>query len=446
MIEEVKLQSESITQMTATSIAAAVDFNDYIGLNDALEATYINTNIEYLVIHDINNKLYYSRYLNNAKNYNYDSELSKEMSENGRVFLSYSPILVNGKKVGELFIGYSLTKQKLEILKVRQSIIIIGLILILISIIATYLISAYFVQPLSDMSKVFNEISNEDLSKRVKIETEDEIGELAASFNLMLDKLEKANIETKSLNTSLESNNNKLYELNATKDKFFSIIAHDLRNPLGSFREITKLLYDEYSSFEENEKLDLIKMMKDSSNQVFNLLENLLEWSQTQKGKIQFNPTENDLKALIEYSTQLLKLTASKKQISLVNKVPEKISIFADAALLNTILRNLISNAIKFSPMLAKVEIGLSDNPPSGFAQLYVRDSGLGMSKEVLDRLFRIDENIITIGTNGEKGTGLGLILCKEFTEKNGGTIWVESEEGKGSIFYITIPLFYKNY
>ncbi len=272
MIDEVKLQSESVTQMTATSIAAAVDFNDQIGLNDALEATYINTNIEYLVIHDINKTLYYSRFLNNAIKYKYDSKSSKEMSENGRVFLSYSPILINGKKVGDIYIGYSLAKQKLEIASIRQSIIIIGFILILISLIATYLISTYFVKPLSDMSKVFNEISNDDLSKRAKIDTEDEIGELAGSFNVMLDKLEKASIETKLLNTSLESKNIKLYELNATKDKFFSIIAHDLRNPLGSFREITKLLYDEYSSFDENEKKNLLKMMKDSSNQVFNLL------------------------------------------------------------------------------------------------------------------------------------------------------------------------------
>ena len=441
LIYEVKLQSKIITQMTATSIAAAVDFNDYIALNEELEATYINTNIEYLVIHDKNNKVYYSRYMNNAKNYDYESILSQKMSNNGKVFLSYSPILVNGKKVGDLYIGYSFAEQKIEIIKIRQSIIFLGLFIILLGTIATFFISTYFVKPLSNMSKVFNEISNEDLSKRVYVENEDEIGELAKSFNLMVDKLEKASNDMKSLNVSLESKNKKLYELNATKDKFFSIIAHDLKNPLGSFREITKMLYDEYGSFDENEKLELLKLIKESSNQVYNLLENLLEWSQTQKGKIKYNPTDNDIRAIVDFSLQLHKLTADNKQITIINNIPENVSIFADASLLNTILRNLISNAIKFTPINGIVEIGLSNNPPDGFLLIYVKDTGIGMTKDIIDKLFRIDENIISFGTNGEKGTGLGLLLSKEFTEKNGGKIWVESKEGKGSTFYFTVPV-----
>jgi len=440
LINEVKLQSKIITQMTATSIAAAVDFNDFIGLNEALEATYINTNIEYLVIHDINSNVYYSRFLNIAKDYNYESKLSQEMSDNGMLFLSYSPIFINEKKVGEIFIGYSFAEKKSEIVKIRQTLILIGFIVIIIGIVFAYIISSYFVKPLSNMSKVFHEISNDDLSKRVKIVTNDEIGELAISFNLMVDKLEKASKDMKSLNSSLESKNKKLYELNATKDKLFSIIAHDLKNPLGSFREITKMLYDDYDSFEETEMKELLRMMKDSSHQVFNLLENLLEWSQTQRGNLQFNPTDIDLKAIVELSIQLHKLTADKKQISIINNSPENKSIFADATLLNTILRNLISNAIKFSPTNGKVEIGLSNNPPEGYIKIYVKDTGIGMSKDILDKLFKIDENIIAIGTNGEKGTGLGLLLSKEFAEKNGGKIWVESEEGKGSTFYFTIP------
>ena len=229
-----------------------------------------------------------------------------------------------------------------------------------------------------------------------------------------------------------------LADLNATKDKFFSIIAHDLINPLGNFKEVTKVLYDEFDKFSSQEKFNFIGMMRDSSDHVYSLLDNLLEWSRTQRGTIKFNPIDFDLNFIVSETIEVLSLSANTKKIALINNIPKNFIIKADPNMLRTVIRNLISNSIKFSNQNAKITI--NSDVSDTHIKIIVSDSGSGMDEATMAKLFKIDEHITTPGTNQEKGTGLGLILSKEFVEKHNGSIQVKSELGKGSTFIIELP------
>ena len=245
--------------------------------------------------------------------------------------------------------------------------------------------------------------------------------------------------ERKKAEADLKASEESLKKLNATKDKFFSIIAHDLRNPLGNFVSVLSYLYEFYNVLSEEEKIEYISNTKDSASGILSLLENLLEWSRSQRGMITINPNEFCIRMIANNTISILKLSADEKNIRLENNIPEPTMINTDANLVSTIIRNLTSNAIKFTPIGGSIELGIKMTKDPNLT-VFVKDSGVGMSKETIDKLFRIDESITTKGTSGEKGTGLGLILCKEFVEKLGGNIWVESELGKGTTFYFTLP------
>ncbi|MEJ5285687.1 MAG: hypothetical protein CH6_3279 [Candidatus Kapaibacterium sp.] len=243
----------------------------------------------------------------------------------------------------------------------------------------------------------------------------------------------------KKAEAELRESEQKLRELNATKDKFFSIIAHDLKNPIGAFKNVLELLYQNFNDFSKEEILEFIEPLRESSAQLFALLENLLFWARSQTGRIQIEPIEFDLCDLIRQNISLLKLQAENKQITIESDLPERILVNADINTITTVLRNLISNAIKFTRSGGKIVV--SAKVVDGYAEVCVEDNGIGMSKETMEKLFRIDVHHTSLGTANEKGTGLGLIVCKEFVEANKGKIWVESEEGKGSKFYFTVPL-----
>ena len=254
-------------------------------------------------------------------------------------------------------------------------------------------------------------------------------------------KTRKDNILLKEQNLIISEKEKLVNEINAAKDKFFTIIAHDLRNPLGSFKVVTNLMYEKYNYFEENERLEYLKLLNDSSNNIYTLLENLLEWSGSQSRNINFNPKEIDLKIISENTIKLLKTSSDNKKISIDNKISDSLVIWADPYFITTVIRNLISNAIKYTAEAGNIEIGANVKTSDGYIEIYVKDSGVGMDSETINKLFRIDIHVSTLGTSSEIGTGLGLILCKEFVERHNGKIRVESEVGKGSTFYFTLPL-----
>jgi signal transduction histidine kinase len=256
-------------------------------------------------------------------------------------------------------------------------------------------------------------------------------------FYLYVQK-QRSNKRLQAANERVQQQNVQLQELNATKDKFFSIISHDLKGPLNSLTSFSGLLINHTDSLSKDEIKMLAKDLDKSLKNLFALLENLLEWSRSQTGNIEFNPESFDLTALLQQNKELLTAQAQNKNIGIQVNTSTPYYVNAHKHSVNTVIRNLLSNAIKFTPAGGTITLEAKEN--KGQLLVSVKDTGVGMPKEVLQKLFRIDTKHSTKGTADEKGTGLGLILCKEFIEKNGGTIWVESEVGKGSEFLFTLP------
>jgi PAS domain S-box-containing protein len=237
----------------------------------------------------------------------------------------------------------------------------------------------------------------------------------------------------------IEHQNAELQKTNAEKDKFFSIIAHDLRSPFNGFLGITQLMAEELPSLSMAEIQNIAKLMHKSASNIYRLLNNLLEWSQIQQGAILFNPKVIQLKVMVsECIGEILELSKSK-EIEIETNIHDGLIVFADENMLKSILRNLLSNAIKFTPRGGKINFAAKICGNKS-VEISIRDTGIGMSQILLDNLFRLDVQTSRKGTDGEPSSGLGLLLCKEFAEKNSGKLSVESEEGNGSTFYFTLP------
>jgi signal transduction histidine kinase/Tfp pilus assembly protein PilF len=251
-------------------------------------------------------------------------------------------------------------------------------------------------------------------------------------------------LEVDQSNKLLKDSEENLKILNATKDKFFSIIAHDLRNPFNALHGLTQHLFTNYDDFDSEDIKQSLELIYHSSDDLLELLENLLHWSRTQRGKMPFTPKEINLSDMVNKIFSLLKVNADKKDINLINETDKDNLVFADYDMLAAIFRNLISNAIKFSYNNSSIRIiskGFKE-----YTEISVIDNGVGISPENINKLFRIDIHHSTSGTSKEQGSGLGLILCQEFVEKHNGKIWVESEINKlpeikagGSTFKFTI-------
>ena len=233
--------------------------------------------------------------------------------------------------------------------------------------------------------------------------------------------------------------NKELKQLNATKDKFFSIIAHDLKSPFSSLMGFAEMLTLNAESKNSKQVIEYSHIIHNSTKRLLGLVENLLQWSRTQIGTTEFEPSEIDISIQTHNIVSLLSLTAEEKDIVISAKIERHLMAWADNNLYNTILRNLLNNAIKFSRVGSVIQV--SATTKKDMIEISVADSGIGIRQEHLEKLFMVDSNFSTTGTFNEKGTGLGLALCKEFVEINKGEIWAESELEKGSTFYFTLPL-----
>ncbi len=241
----------------------------------------------------------------------------------------------------------------------------------------------------------------------------------------------------------LEVQNIKINDINQTKDKLFAIIAHDLINPVSNFKNVTQVLHDLFKELDEAEQLEYLSLMKDSSEGLLDMLKNLLEWSHIQRGQIDVKTDTFPLLNIINQNFSLFKVSATNKSIKLhTNITDENLNIIADYNLFTTTVRNIISNAIKYTPEGGEIliinEIINVNNQKQ--LELRIKDSGIGISKEKIDKLFNLASIESTPGTHNEKGTGLGLLLCKDFMELQNGTIRIESEEGQGTTLILTIP------
>ena len=295
---------------------------------------------------------------------------------------------------------------------------------------------------------VCNALKNDDATKDLPIifiSAQNDIDSIVKGF-----KLGAVDYITKPFNSSellarvkthleLKHAREALQELNATKDKFFSIIAHDLRNPFNSIIGFSSLLLSNYDLYDKERVIKFIQRIHNSGESIFKLLENLLQWSRIQTNRMEFTPETINLKQLVDATLSVVTNNAEAKQINLTNLILEDIMIVVDSNMISTVIRNLVSNAIKFTHENGQITI--SSKLLNDHVEVTISDTGVGMPDDDLKKLFRIDTQFTVPGTANEKGSGLGLILCKEFIEKNNGIIWAESSLGKGSDFKFTLPL-----
>ena len=244
--------------------------------------------------------------------------------------------------------------------------------------------------------------------------------------------------ELHELNDQLKVSEAKLKEINVQKDKLFSIIAHDLKNPFHQIIGLSQLLFEDAASYNMNDVKQMSEIIFRSSKQGYEILENLLEWSRTQTDRIVFKPERINLPETISEALSRVAMVAKQKRIEIEFEPACRCGSIADRNMVLTVLRNLLTNAIKFSKKESKVIVRLSRQ--NAFCKISVIDQGIGIPEQDIDKLFRIDIKYSRKGTQGEQSTGLGLILCKEFVEKNGGTLEVTSKEDEGSIFSFTLP------
>ncbi len=252
-------------------------------------------------------------------------------------------------------------------------------------------------------------------------------------------QIEEQSEELLSQSEYMKMANDKLEELNKSKDKFFSIIAHDLRSPFNTIFGFAELLEQKQEHLPDDKRKQYISALYTSAKRVYTLLENLLQWSRSQTNRISLEPRNFFIKGMVEDIYDLQEETLRQKSIQFEIKIDDDAEVYADYEMIQVVLRNLISNAIKFTPGDGKITLEVKKK--AGRADISVKDTGIGMDDDTIENLFKIDRTITTSGTDGEKGSGLGLLLCKDFVEKNGGKMQVKSNQGEGSDFSFTLPL-----
>ena len=240
-------------------------------------------------------------------------------------------------------------------------------------------------------------------------------------------------------NTLVKTQKKELEKLNDTKDKFFSIIAHDLRGPFIGISELTSLMANESMDLSKEDLVQLSKKLSNTSTKVYVLLENLLNWARLNQGLIKHEPHSISLRMFVTISIEAMMPIAANKSITIKNNIENSINVFADDFMIQTIIRNLVSNAIKFTAKGGMIIINAKKQDDNMVAMSII-DNGVGMSKEIVDNIFNLTEQIRRVGTDNEPSSGLGMPLCNEFVNTHGGEITIESIEGEGSTFVFTIP------
>lgn len=311
----------------------------------------------------------------------------------------------------------------------------LGIYLTILSILLSLSIGLYISRsisrPLYKLISGTKEVGKGNLEITVNLETKGELLLLADSFNEMVREL-KTRIEV------INKLNKELEESNQTKDKYFSIIAHDLKNPFNVILGFTDLLVEQYHDFDENEKQKIVQELNKSSKIVYELLENLLNWSRLQSGKIEMYPKKISLNSIIKNSITSYNGNAEQKQIDVINNISEEINVYADEFTITVAVNNILNNAIKFTPDGGSVTISANKN--ENRVEVSIKDTGIGMSREIIDSVFQSKKIDSTPGTRAEKGTGLGLVLIKDFLEKNNGNLAIKSTPGKGTDFRFSLP------
>lgn len=371
------------------------------------------------------------KYIDSAYNYNYKLQLKDRLMSNYEGYYRLFNALGNHKKALEYYILYSQIKDTIYSSEEQRKI--------------TELSTLYELEKKESENLV---LLKDNQIQELKFEKQKELLYLfivISGFVILLIIFvyyryrvkSKTNIKLKESNELITRQRELLKETNATKDKFFSIIAHDLRSPFNTILGFAEILQNDYNDISDEERKSIIRLMVKNSKNTLVLVENLLIWARSQKDAIQLQMEYCPLYLLIEESISIYYGTAAIKGIRIRNNVDKDIVIYADAPTIKTVIMNLINNAIKFCNTKDSIEIFAKQFEET--TELWIKDTGIGMNSNTVNILFKIEESFSTLGTKNEKGTGLGLIICKEFVEKNGGKIRAESEVGAGSTFIISL-------
>ncbi|MCG8579995.1 MAG: HAMP domain-containing histidine kinase [Bacteroidales bacterium] len=304
---------------------------------------------------------------------------------------------------------------------------------------AYFLVMGYF---LYSIPKMINRLNAKHLatmnlkrSSELSLALEKQKNELAV---LQLRKEKRLNKKLADQKSLIEQQKEELQQANMTKDKLFSIIGHDLKSPFAAQTSIIELILTDYNQYSKEEVKDILKTIQHSAHQGLDLLGNLLDWSKQHNNLIKHQLTPVRLSTMVYDAQALLSHNIAHKRITLINEVDTMATVCADSNMIKTILRNILSNAIKYTNNDGTIEI--TSDTEGAFDLLRIKDSGIGMTEDQINRLFNIENNVSTPGTNNEPGTGLGLLLCKELAEKNNAEIRIESKVGEGSTFTIAFP------
>jgi signal transduction histidine kinase len=341
---------------------------------------------------------------------------------------------------------------RLSFTRFRALIIALGIMITLTAIFTAILTINSIIRPIRLLKHATQEVAEENYDVQVLLDGEDELQVLADAFNQMTSSLKISRENLQTINANLENERIKLEEANNAlqqseqmlreakecQQRIFAIVAHDLKNSFSSLFAITHMLSKEFNTIEQEERVIYLDRMKHSTEKLYGLMENLLQWAGSQSGKFPFNPGIIDLREVILASFSVLKESAEKKSIRLESAVIKPLMIYADRDMILAVFRNLVNNAIKFS--LPGGCVLLFSNAGHEEVEVSVKDEGIGMSETEIRKLFRLDVPAKSIGNSSEKGSGLGLIVCHDFVQKHKGFITVESEPGKGSTFKLIFP------
>lgn len=278
----------------------------------------------------------------------------------------------------------------------------------------------------------------EDIDDKKRAEEEQRA--LLDALRLSNQKIEQTLQEKDNLINELQDTQNQLQETIKAKDKFFSIISHDLRGPFSGFLGLTDMMAKDLEDLSLRELRKMSQAIYKSANSVYKLLDDLLQWSRLQLGKIPYNPEKITLKEIVNNSLYTLRELAHNKEIALSIDVPDDFVVYCDRNMITGVIRNLVTNGIKFTNRGGWIKIFVN-KVEGGFAEIAVADNGVGIADEIKDKIFRLDAQVSTKGTEKETGSGLGLILCKEFVEKHGGIMYFNSKENEGTTFFFTLPI-----
>jgi two-component system, sensor histidine kinase and response regulator len=249
-----------------------------------------------------------------------------------------------------------------------------------------------------------------------------------------------AHLNLKRAREATQAANKALKKANATKDKLFSIISHDLRSPLGGLLNSLELLTEKWEALPDETKREILTDLRGSVKSAYDLMENMLCWANAQRGKIDFHPENTPLRQIVDNNLRVLSGVAREKSIRIETDIDPQLLVYADPNMAMSVLRNLISNAVKFTPEGGRIDVTAEEGEAE--AAVSVADTGVGVGRDRLPRLFQLDAHFTTPGTRNEKGSGLGLLLCREFVERNGGRIWAADRSGGGTVFTFTLPTY----